>query len=516
MSSHSAEIYLQGNSAPYTLLTRPLACRRAPRVSSTTKITTNHSYTDHILSDSQHSITIAELMAGSQGKISLLNDEEKRPFADARGRTETYRNTISSGYKPHYTNPPPPLTEPAKLEDSLHNKLGHIMLPRHPANMAPSDSDQMSEMKWALGLARTPSIDWNDDTRTCHMESETPNERQFKGGYNNQEASDNGYTSSFMAPQAQDAAPVDNPTRQEIAGSNEDGDAVRGSSQKAPQSGDIPESNTPVAEEAGLDPLVMLADMAAKQEYIGTWPLLKDPPVPVTVATTPKASLTALLPPSPSRNPESKGIEDIRTKEQQPTALLSPSPSKSPESRGTESAHTNEPQPTRRENPTPPRSHKGTESSQSSEEDTSQAAQELVLAQAQATQRENSLTAEKSVLVAPQIEWKYPHDHGHKRDPEAREAARILLTLRYPERVRIDLTQDGPSAPSVSRNLCPMVGRSAWYTSHNNPPVKEMSTEQFNTFLDNRHSPNDSDSDTIDDPGCERRTECAELPESSQ
>jgi hypothetical protein len=98
------------------------------------------------------------------------------------------------------------------------------------------------------------------------MESETPNERQFKGGYNSQEASDNGYTSSFMAPQAQDAAPVDNPTRQEIAGSNEDGDAVRGSSQKAPQSGDIPESNTPVAEEAGLDPLVMLADMAAKQE----------------------------------------------------------------------------------------------------------------------------------------------------------------------------------------------------------------------------------------------------------
>jgi hypothetical protein len=454
-------------------------------------------------------------MAGSNGKISLLNDEEKRPFADARGRTETYPNTISSGYKPHYTNPPPPLTEPAKLEDSLHNRLGHIMLPRHPANMAPSDFDQMSETKRPLGLALTPSIDWNDDTRTCRMESERPNKRQFKGEYNNQKTSDNGYTSSFMAPQAQGAAPVDNPTRQEIAGPNEDGDAIRGSSQKDPQSGDNPERNTPVAEGEGLDPLVMLADMAAKQEYIGTWPLLKDPPVPVTIATTPKASLTALLPLSPSRSPESKGIEDVRTQQQQPTALLSPSPSKSPESRGTEGVHTNEQQPTRRDNPTPPRSHKGTESSQSSE-DTSQAAQELVLAQAQATQRENSLTAEKSVLVAPQIEWKYPHDHDHERDPEAREAARILLTLRYPEKMQVDPTQDGPSAPSVSRNICPMVGRNARYTSRDNPAVKEMSTEQFNTFLDNRHSPNDSDSDTIDDPDCDRRTECAELPESSQ
>jgi hypothetical protein len=154
------------------------------------------------------------------------------------------------------------------------------------------------------------------------MESDRANKRQFKGEYNNQKASDNGYTSSFMAPQAQGAAPVDNPARQEIAGSNEDGDAVRGSSQNDPQSGDNPERNTPVAKGEGLDPLVMLADIATKQEYIGTWPLLKDPPVPVTVATTPKTSLTALLPPSPLRSPESKGIEDVRTKKQQPTALL--------------------------------------------------------------------------------------------------------------------------------------------------------------------------------------------------
>jgi hypothetical protein len=348
------------------------------------------------------------------------------------------------------------------------------------------------------------------------MESERANKRQFKGEYNNQKASDNGYTSSLMTPQAQGTAPVDNPTRQEIAGSNKDGDAIRGSSQKDLQSGDNPERNTPVAEGEGLDTLVMLADIAAKQEYIGTWPLLKDPPVPVTVATTPKASLTALLPPSPLRSPESKGIEDVRTKKQQPTALLPPSPSKSPESRGTESVHTNEQQPTKRENSTPPRSHKGTKSSQSSEEDTSQAVQELVLAQAQATQRESSLAAEKSVLVAPQIEWKYPHGHDHERDPEAREAARILLALRYPEKMQVDPTQDRPSAPSVSRNLRPMVGRNARYTSHGNPPVKEMSTEQFNTFLDNRQSPNDSDTDTIDDPDCDRRTGRAELPKSSQ
>ena len=137
-------------------------------------------------------------------------------------------------------------------------------------------------------------------------------------------------------------------------------------------------------------------------------------------------------------------------------------------------------------------------------------------AQAQATQRENSLTAEKSVLVAPQIEWKYPHDHDHERDSEAREAARILLALRYSEKMQVDPIQDGPSAPSVSRNLRPMVGRNARYTSHDNPPVKEMSTEQFNTFLDNRQSPNDSDTDTIDDPDCDRRTERAELPKSSQ
>jgi hypothetical protein len=379
--------------------------------------------------------------------------------------------------------------EPAKFENSLHNRLGHVMFPSHPENMAPFGFDQMSHKDTSLSLARTSSANWNYYTDTHQMKSERPRKWKTLADYINQKNNDSGYTSSFTSAQSQSAAAL---MGQEIAASNKDCNSTINLLQKDPRISVISETTVPVVEGEDLNPLLVLADLAANQEYVGIWTHPKDLQIPLTVAITPKTSSRALQPPPTLMSLESKDTEGIATKEQQLPALLSPSLSETPESKDSKKNQLRE-----RQIPTPPRSQTGTSGSRDSGDDKSQVGQECIMGKTQTTQGDNNNGAGKVVLTIPRIELKYPLEPDH----EVNKASWILLDLKHGRETEVDLTQDGSNAPSVSRSVHQRVRGSAGYTSGNNPPVREMSAEQFNTFLDNHHNESESDSDTtIVDP----------------
>lgn len=390
----------------------------------------------------------------------------------------------------------------------------------------------------------------------AYIEDERPNKRQFKGEYNDRESTK--YSSimapqtkgaayivderpkkrrfkeennnreriehlSFMAPQAEGAAPVDVPVAQESMesdGLNEENKILREGSQEDPRIGDISWRAAPRAEGEDLTQLHILANMASQCEYIIIPLSLEGPQMLAESNTSSKASSQPFLSPATSIS-ESKSPERVDN----------------PDNQSGE-----------REIPTPPMSQRGKKISKSSEEDASKDAHEFALALAQATQQRNSLAYKQPLLAAPLIGLKHPQGNaisrvldvpgfqGQHREAECnnldveedveKNAPWCLIRLsekghhdyqqqqkKETEEMEADQTQDVHSAPSVFRNLGPRLGKNTEYISHASRPANpfsNMSRDQFDTYLDNQPNPNDSDSDTLDDPQWVRTSEFPE------
>ncbi|KAE9362730.1 hypothetical protein N431DRAFT_142168 [Stipitochalara longipes BDJ] len=377
---------------------------------------------------------------------------------------DTDKNPFLSRPVPHYTEMPPPVTVPARLEDSLRSRLGHLMLPQHPRDMATPDFHRESHTK------RVSS----SEQRTCpeNTESERPNKRRVPGECNGQMSSNNRYISPSKHPQTHGACPLDIGARREIDTPSHEGETQVEFRQEDSLLGDISWRTAPYAEGEDMIQLILLAETAEKQDYIGFMPPFGDARMLERAAATQNANLPALMTPSPS------GSSDVNILE---SGLI-------PEKHSGD-AH----------NLTPPMSRSNTGSSKSSE-DISHDIQQLDLAPAQETQEENRPAAEQRILAAPTIAYKHPDDND-----KIIEAAQILcgfLTLKREEEA-LAQKQDAPSVPSALGNVHSRLGRNDKYAGQfrsrlSGIPVKDLSLEQFHSVLD--QSTDDSDADTEDDP----------------
>ena len=361
---------------------------------------------------------------------------------------DSYRGAFPSRRVPHYKDPPPPLTVPATLGDSLRSKLGHLMLSRHPINMtekmATPDFGQESSRK----RVRSPEqLMVAED-----MKSDRPTKRPFAGEYSGEMSSD--VSCIFSKSQNTEGGCLDSHMGREKIATPIEGVA-------------------PFAEGEDKTGLTVLAEAAASMNYIVESGPLHNATSSDMLEATPTAGRTALLTPPLPKDQQIKTSENVGT------------PKNGPEDA---------------QNLTPPMSRIDSESSDSFEEGTASPTHK---SPAQKLQEGSALAAENPVLAPPAIGDKYRV--CGQEDQEMIEAALTLCEFSraaWQGEEECAREQAACFAPSTSGHAHSGLGKNVAHAGpawSQRPKVltKDLSTQEFNSHLD--QLPDDSDA-TIDDP----------------
>jgi hypothetical protein len=360
--------------------------------------------------------------------------------------------------------------------------------------MATSSLDTNSRTKRPLDLARTPNIGQDSSTLPYPTESERPYKKQFSGECSIWHGSDEERPPLSIASQTQGTAPANVPLEQEIEGSNEESLTLEGL-RKAPVLARPSIRNTALA--GNWDQLHILADLAGKQEYIGTWFRSQESPMSAKIAKTPRRSSRALKTPSPSKTPETKNPESVHTLGEQLMA---------------------------RQTYTPPKSRNSASSSRNSEEDLPQASLPTALGLAPATQGENNIAAENAALAALKISNEEATALYAGFDDKEKEACKILATINEKDKIIARILKQNQKldhqpgvGPSLSGHLHLKDGKSfdpatAVEEQTKTNPNDTIFEKDYQSFLANIPQ-DDSDCDTLVE---DLIPESSDLAQSSQ
>jgi hypothetical protein len=279
-----------------------------------------------------------------------------------------------------------------------------------------------------------------------------------------------------MASQIRSIDPADVSMEQDMEGSNEESLTSEGV-RNAPEIARLSVRYMALAE--NWDQLHMLADLAEKQEYIGTWSCPQELRMSAKPATSQRRSSRALQTPSPSKTPETKSPENVHTPGEQLIA---------------------------RQTYTPPKSRNSASSSLNSEADLPQASLPATLGLAQATQGENNIVA-RNPAATLQISNEEATALYAGFDDKEKEACKILATIKEKEKIVARILKQNQKlghqrgvSPSLSGHLhlkggksfdpAPAFEEQSKTTSNNN------SDENYQAFIDNIPE-DESDCDTL-------------------
>jgi len=393
-------------------------------------------------------------MEDHRGKSPSLITFSGVQRTNSRGLADN--NPGASSYRPvpHYTQPQPPLIVPAALDDSLRrdSRLGHLTMPRHPIDMARSDSHQEYRGKRARDQEKYDGSENMEDR---------PNKKPFAGEYAGEMSTKIAYVPFSEYPQTdggclapviqngESAAPIEKSTPSKVR-------------HEELLVGDISSpawKSASYAEGEDMTQVSTLAESAETRDYIVESAPLDKTTTSDEMEATPKNSRIALITPPLPKGQQIQTLQGIST------------PKKSPGDA---------------QNLTPPMSRGGSGNNNSPAEGTARASP-TDLAPLQYSPKRAAPVAEHQVLVAPAIEYKYPY-----YDQEMYEAAVILCEFsrlawkEEEERARKQVAQFAPSASGYGDS---QLGRSLnhagqFQTSQPGNRYTGLSDEQWDHVFD--------------------------------